>query len=68
MDLILSRSFRFFADFSCAFKHPTLGSNCSLLASDFVIVADDKCLGIENFTEAKCHSERSEESQSPAKV
>ena len=29
---------------------------------------DIKCLGIENFTEAKCHSESSEESQSPAKV
>ena len=27
-----------------------------------------KYLGIENFTEAKCHSERSEESQSPVKV
>ena len=28
----------------------------------------DKYLGIENFTEARRHSELSEESQSPAKV
>ena len=34
----------------------------------FFGVLNDKYLCIENFNETKCHSELSEESQSPAKV